>query len=105
MPVSRHWPKRAPKGDFSATCDICGVLWRRSELTRKADGLLYCPDDVAGRDTVTLNDLNARAAEAIGTQERVFSGGSIHTDSYADVVDVATVVGDVTFGRQGEGGG
>ncbi len=105
MPISRHWPKRALKGDFSANCDICGVLWRRSELTRKADGLLYCPDDADGRDAVTLNDLNARAAEAIGTQERVFSGAALQKDTYTDVVDVATVVGDVTFGRQGEGGG
>lgn len=103
MPVGTHW--RGQKGDFSASCDDCGVLWMRSELERKGDGLLYCPDCVSGRDAVTLNEANAKAAAALRPVERVYSGASFQKDSYTDVVDVATVVGDVTFGRQGFGGG
>lgn len=105
MPVGRHWPRRAPKGDYSAECDVCGVLWRRSQLERKADGTLCCPDDAAGRDIVTLNEGNARAAAALGPTPRVYSGGSIHQSDYSDVTDVAETVGNVTFGRQGFGGG
>ena len=44
-------------------CDICGVACPRSKLVRKADGLLYCPDDRAGRDAVTLNRLNSRVPQ------------------------------------------
>ncbi|HXT99482.1 MAG TPA: hypothetical protein VN903_00730 [Polyangia bacterium] len=80
-------------------------MWRRSELERKADGLLYCPDDVDGRDIVTLNELNERGAERLGPTERVYSGGSFHRDDHSGVQDVAEVVGNVTFGRQGQGGG
>lgn len=80
-------------------------MWRRNELVRKGDGLLVCPDDAEGRDVVTLNELNAIAAQAIGPTERVYSGASHQTDTYTDVVDVATVVENVTFGRQGFGGG
>lgn len=103
MPVGRRWPKRAQRGDFSADCSICGVAWRRSQLTRKADGLLYCPDDVHGRDAVTLNEGNARAAESLRQQPRVYDGGSLTKDTYTDVVDVATVL--VTPPTFGNGGG
>jgi hypothetical protein len=39
------------------------VQWRRSQLVRKADGLLYCPDDASGMDVVSLAEGNAQAAE------------------------------------------
>lgn len=35
-------------------CDICGIGYLRSQLVRKADGLLYCPDDVSGLDRVEI---------------------------------------------------
>lgn len=103
MPIGKH--DRFERGDFQAACDDCGVMWQRSELEKKADGLLYCPDCIDGRDTVTLNEGNARAAEAIQTQQRVYSGGQFPVDDYSDAGDVADVVGSVTFGRQGFGGG
>jgi hypothetical protein len=105
MPITRRWPKRAPKGDYAAECADCGVLWRRSELQPKGDGQLFCPDCIDGRDAVTLNDLNARAAASLGPTQRVYSGGNFTRDDYSDVTDVAEAVGNVTFGRQGFGGG
>lgn len=54
---------------------------------------------------MTLNDLNARAAASLGPTQRVYSGGNFTRDDYSDVADVAEVVGNVTFGRQGFGGG
>lgn len=74
-------------------------MWRRSQLTPKADGTLVCPDDVKGRDIITLNDGNARAAASLGPTGRVYAGGTYPRDDTSDVVDVATVVGTVTFGN------
>lgn len=102
MPIGRQWPKRAPWGDFSAECDICGVLWRRSQLIRKADGFLYCPDDAAGRDVVTLNEGNAAAAAQLRIAPPREDGGTFRQDvDPSSVVDVATVVERVTFGNGG----
>lgn len=56
--LPRSWKGR-PRGDYAALCSICGVPWPRSRLVKKADGLFYCPDDVRGRDAVTLSRLNA----------------------------------------------
>jgi hypothetical protein len=80
-------------------------MWRRSKLEYKGDGLLYCPDCIEGRDAVTLSELNAQAAERLGPTPRVYAGGTFHTDDHSGVQDVAEVVGNVTFGRQGQGGG
>lgn len=60
--IGRHWSKKAPRGDFQAMCDYCGVQWRRSELRRDRSGMLACPDDVRGKDGVTLSEENALAA-------------------------------------------
>ncbi len=43
--IGRRWPRDAPRGDYPALCQICGVKWRRSQLTIGAGGLLVCPDD------------------------------------------------------------
>ena len=54
-------------------CDYCGVLWRRSQLRRDGAGHLVCPDEGDGRDSVTLDKLNASHAQAqrgpIGTND------------------------------------
>lgn len=60
--IGRHWSKKAPRGDFQAICDYCGVQWRRSQLVRDRAGLLACPDDQRGKDAVTLSQENALAA-------------------------------------------
>jgi hypothetical protein len=60
--IGRHWPASAPRGDAPARCSYCGVIWRRSQLVKDRAGYLACPDDVDGRDVVTLSLANAKAA-------------------------------------------
>lgn len=58
--VGKHW--RGPPGSFQATCDYCGSQWRRDQLHRDGSGLLACPDEGSGLDTVTLSQGNAANA-------------------------------------------
>lgn len=60
--IGRHWPQSAPRGSYTARCDVCGVWWRRDELFRDAAGRWRCPDDAKGRNEVTLARGNAAAA-------------------------------------------
>lgn len=60
----RNYPFPAPPGERAATCDICGIEWYRSDLVRTPDGFLTCPDDIDGRDTVTLTRLGQQDAQA-----------------------------------------
>jgi hypothetical protein len=43
--IGRRRPSDS-RGDYPALCDLCGVKWWRSQLSRGAGGLLVCPDDV-----------------------------------------------------------
>lgn len=81
MPRSlpRNW-KHAPRYDFETMCDICGCAWQRSKLVRKADGLLYCPDDRQGRDAVTLGRLNAEPKQR--RDRPVYDGGGFDSRDY-----------------------
>lgn len=54
-----------PPGERRVTCDYCGIEWYRSQCRRDPAGFLACPDDQGGRDTVTLNRLNAEAAAQV----------------------------------------
>ena len=47
--IGRRWPSNAPRGDYPALCDICGVKWRRSQLERMPCGLLACRLDYEDR--------------------------------------------------------
>lgn len=58
--IGRHWPSTAPRRDYQAACDVCGAHWRRSQLTRRADGTLACPDDASGLVALELDRLNAQ---------------------------------------------
>ncbi len=83
MPVKHHRPRDLPVGSRPALCDICGVSWWNYKLTRKADGLLYCPDDVKGADSVTLSEANAR--DSAYTQRRDSARqneGSVDTSAF-----------------------
>jgi hypothetical protein len=52
------------------------VLWYRSRLVRKQDGLLYCPDDVRGADSVTLSIANAQDASQSTHNVKVRDAGA-----------------------------
>ena len=62
--IPRHWPASAPRGDYRETCDICGALWRRSQLRRDGEGRLVCPDEGDGLDARTLDAQNEAYARA-----------------------------------------
>ncbi len=71
LTIGRRWPTSAPRGDYAETCQICQVKYRRSQLMRRADGVLVCfgpgtLDDAAGRDASTLDRLNSEHARHVG---------------------------------------
>lgn len=90
--IGRHWPKSAPPGDAPARCSYCGVLWRRSQLTRDRAGLYACPQDREGRDVVTLSLLNAKSA----AENRGVS--SVPSDGIVTVKETITQIPGPTFG-------
>ena len=57
--IGRKWP--SSRGDYQAMCDVCGVHWRRSQMARKEDGTLVCPDDARGRVAIDLDRANAES--------------------------------------------
>ncbi len=68
--VGRRWPADAPRGDHSATCDDCGVRYRRSQLRRMPSGLLRCEgpgtnECARGREVAELDEANAQAYAAV----------------------------------------
>ncbi len=81
--IQRHHD--GPRGDFRVTCDYCGFEWLRSRCKRDAAGLLACPLDMDGKDSVTLSRENAAGAtETIGPLA-IRDGGNIDKggDNYA----------------------
>lgn len=77
--IGRKWPTNKPNGDYCVYCDYCGVKWRRSQCTRDRAGRLACPDDRAGRDEVTLSELNASGAARQRRTTRTEAGGFYST--------------------------
>lgn len=61
--IGRHYPRNAPRNDFVANCDYCGVPYYRSRMLRDRSGYLACPRDRKGRDVVTLTEANAASAQ------------------------------------------
>lgn len=57
-------------------CDYCGAHWRRSQLRVDGAGFLVCPDEGQGRDTVTLDLLNADSDANYGSYPSDWDGGS-----------------------------
>ncbi len=45
-----------PTRNYATSCDYCGVMWHRHELTANDEGLLACPDDRDGKTAKSLND-------------------------------------------------
>jgi len=60
--IGTHWPESAPLWDYVATCDICGVKWRRSGLQYDSRGFTVCPKHGRGADPVELTEENAQHA-------------------------------------------
>lgn len=56
------------KGQHLSQCDVCGVMWLRSALSRGRDGLLRCENDRPGRDALTLSELTASRAAALSAR-------------------------------------
>ncbi len=50
--------------EYATACDICGVMYHRSDLRRNANGHLACPDDIEGRVERELDRANARGVAA-----------------------------------------
>lgn len=91
--ITRHWPRSSPQGDYQATCDYCGVQWRRSQLRRDASGLLACPDDQPGLDAVSLSKGNAEAM-SLGKRRVVSRDGSNWDGPQTDVAPEFTPPGN-----------
>ena len=68
------------KGRSTAVCDLCGVRWYRSRMSRKPNGLLVCPEDAVEIDALTLSEANAAAAETVvGRRSRGPADGNFET--------------------------
>lgn len=61
-----------PTRNYAHVCDVCGVLWHRTELRRTPEGLLVCPDDSEGRTRLECDMANAAGVDAAKV---VTSGG------------------------------
>lgn len=59
--------------DYRRVCDICGVLYNRSALVKRDDGLFYCPDDTGGltaRGKDRLNALQSSGRKKVRTESK-----------------------------------
>jgi hypothetical protein len=96
--IPRNLPNDYPRGDRRARCDYCGVMWMRSQLVKKEDGLLACPDDAPGRVATELSRLNAQDAPQGKRDVSHFADGAsdtrdlpvIHRTSAADILRVTS---------------
>lgn len=71
--MPRRYPFPAPRGERRRMCDYCGIVWYQSQLRKDASGFYACPDDQAGRDTVTLDRANAQSRN----DEGIAVGGTV----------------------------
>jgi hypothetical protein len=91
--IGPRWPRDAEFRDYTAKCDYCDVVWRRSQLVRDGAGFLTCPDEGDGLDRVTLDEMNLA-----GAQEEPYRYGQNDRGQYPTVSDVATPLDDVIDG-------
>lgn len=59
--------------DYRRVCDICGVLYNRSRLVKRDDGLFYCPDDSGGltaRGKDRLDAMESKPRRKIRTESK-----------------------------------
>lgn len=86
--IGKRWPGTAPKGDYQAMCDYCGVMWRRSQLKRDRGGKLTCPDEGEGRDAVALAEAEAEAAKRATPKLATNDGGHFFKNEAGDTAAV-----------------
>lgn len=60
--IGKHWPRSAPRGDYTTFCGYCGVAYRRSELYRDEAGILVCPREGQGLDVIAAERANQEMA-------------------------------------------
>jgi len=66
LTMPRQYNLPGPPGERRVTCDYCSAQFYRSECRRDFTGFLICPEcDDGGRDTATLDKLNAEAAAQV----------------------------------------
>ena len=63
--MPRHY-SGSPGGDYRRMCDICGSVYYRKSLVRKADKLFYCPTCAPEIDRVTLSKMQEMNAARAG---------------------------------------
>lgn len=86
------------KGEHLSQCDVCGVMWLRSALSRGRDGLLRCENDRPGRDELTLAELTSLRAAAIAARTGAglpADGAVPDTDSAGDPSSDSSYTGTV----------
>ncbi len=86
------------KGQYLSQCDVCGVMWLRSALSRGSDGLLRCENDRPGRNALTLSELTAQRASALAghvTAHTPPDGSKPDVDSNGDASSTSSYTGNV----------
>jgi hypothetical protein len=56
--LGKNWPKDAPRGDYRAVCDSCGIPWQKSKMRRSYRNRLLCPDCYEPRDEFVIEQEN-----------------------------------------------
>lgn len=97
--MSRSIPRNIDrKGQHLSQCDVCGVMWLRSTLSRGRDGLLRCENDRPGRDALTLAELTANRAAALAQRlgaQLPADGATPDRDSNGDPSSTTSYTGPV----------
>lgn len=61
--IPNRYPYDSSVANKRSMCDVCGVMYYRTDLVRGEDGLLHCPNHLED-DYVALSEENASWAEA-----------------------------------------
>lgn len=66
--IPRNW-RGCPIDDYRSRCDICGVSWPRSRLSRNQANMLCCHKCITGKDEVEC--ARANMADAIAYNNEI----------------------------------